>query len=94
MLSQAAPSSIPEEGDVPLEATLHVVPGEDLIAHDTSGEPCVCGASVERYIGCAGSEGKVVTHHSLDGREFAETGHLIPQEPGGDELRVALDPGE
>lgn len=62
------------------ETTLHTVPVEDLIEHDTDGSACVCGASIEIFIGEAGATGKVVTHHSLDGRELLERGEDIPLE--------------
>lgn len=51
---------------------VHVVPVGDVIAHDTSSvDACVCGPDVEY-----GDEGfKLVTHHSLDGREHDEPDH-------------------
>ena len=51
--------------------TQHVVPVNDVIAHDTSGEPCVCGPTTELVSGPDG-DAYIVTHHSLDGREGAE----------------------
>lgn len=61
-------------------AILHTVPVGDLIEHDTDGEPCVCGATMEIFIGPLGNCGTVVTHHSLDGRELRERGEDIPLE--------------
>jgi hypothetical protein len=77
-----------------LETTLHTVPVDDWIEHDTDGAPCVCGASVELFIGADGSSGKLVVHSALDGRELTEAGLPIPREPGGGELRIPHDPGE
>jgi hypothetical protein len=61
-------------GDV-MGETVHVVPVDDLIEHDTSGEkPCVCGPDVE-HVEAEDGDGWLVTHHSLDGRErFEEEG--------------------
>jgi hypothetical protein len=52
--------------------TVHVVPTDDLMDHDTSGETCVCGPEVEPVFRDDGSNGWLVTHHSLDGREDLE----------------------
>lgn len=52
--------------------TVHTIPVGDLIEHDTSGEPCVCGPDVEAVFRDDGSTGWLVVHHSLDGREFKE----------------------
>jgi hypothetical protein len=52
--------------------TLHVVPVGDLVEHDTDGDECVCGATVEPVERDDGSVGWVVRHHSLDGRELRE----------------------
>ena len=49
-------------------STVHVLPVNDLIEHDSEHfDECVCGPDVEYVEG-----GKVVTHHSLDGRELLE----------------------
>lgn len=57
----------------PLTDTIHVIPVNDLIEHDTSGEqPCVCGPDTEAVMRDDGSNGWLVTHHSLDGREQHE----------------------
>lgn len=52
-------------------STQHVVPVNDLVEHDSStasGE-CVCGPRVEAVFREDGSNGWVIVHHSLDGRE-------------------------
>lgn len=46
---------------------LHVLPVNDLIEHEDEGDECVCGPDVTFVEG-----GKVITHHSLDGREGHE----------------------
>ncbi len=51
---------------------VHVYPVGDLVEHDTSGEPCVCGPIDEPVGRDDGSFGWLVVHHSLDGREAAE----------------------
>jgi hypothetical protein len=56
----------------PESDTVHTFPVGDLIEHDTSGEPCVCGPRVEPVMREDGSNGWVVVHHSLDGRELGE----------------------
>lgn len=48
------------------ENMAHVVPTNDLVAH-SSDEDCPCGPDVHFVDG-----GKVVVHHSLDGRELKE----------------------
>lgn len=55
-----------------LAATMHVLPVEDLIEHDIGDETCVCGPTTEWVIGQDGAHGKMITHHSLDGRELNE----------------------
>ena len=54
---------------------LHVSPVADGIVHDTAtSEPdCVCGPTVQPVEADDGSMGWVIVHHSLDGRELAET---------------------
>lgn len=54
--------------------TLHVVPVGDLVAHDTSTRDadCVCGPRVEAVFRADGSNGWVIVHSSLDGRELNE----------------------
>lgn len=53
--------------------TVHVIPVNDLVDHDTSGEQeCICGPTHEPVMRVDGSNGWLVTHHSLDGREEHE----------------------
>ena len=52
--------------------TIHTYPVNDLIEHDLEGEDCVCGPKVEAVFREDGSNGWVVLHHSLDGRELRE----------------------
>lgn len=66
-----------------MSATVHVFPLEDLIEHDTESDECLCGPSLEAVQREDGSTGWMLTHHALDGREFAEhdyTGPEIPKE--------------
>lgn len=46
---------------------LHVYPLEDLREHNTDSKKCWCNPKLEN---CEGSI--IVTHNSLDGREFVE----------------------
>lgn len=49
--------------------TQHVIPRDDLLEHDNdSDEGCPCGPLVRFVDG-----GKVIRHHSLDGREKDES---------------------
>lgn len=48
-------------------STQHVYPVNDLVEHELVDDECVCGPRVEFVEG-----GKVVVHHSLDGREASE----------------------
>lgn len=52
---------------------VHVVPINDLVGHEASDD-CVCGPTVEAVFRDDGSNGWVVVHHSLDGRERHEVG--------------------
>lgn len=54
-------------------STVHVVPVADLIEHDTTGERCPCGPRTEAVFRDDGSNGWLVSHNSLDGRERYET---------------------
>ena len=45
----------------------HVLPVNDLIEHEDEGDGCVCGPDVRFEPG-----GRIVVHHSLDGRELIE----------------------
>lgn len=54
-------------------STVHVYPAADLVEHDTDhGEACICGPAVEAVFRDDGSNGWLITHHSLDGREAHE----------------------
>ncbi|SCL21666.1 hypothetical protein [Micromonospora inyonensis] len=54
-------------------AAEHVVPENDLIAHDSSGgQPCVCGPATVPVKRADGTVVWQVVHHSLDGREHSE----------------------
>lgn len=53
-------------------STVHVVPTNDLIDHDTTGDDCPCGPTTEPIMREDGSNGWMVVHHSLDGREKHE----------------------
>lgn len=50
--------------------TYHVEPVNDLIEH--TDQDCVCGPDVEAVFREDGTNGWLITHHSLDGREKAE----------------------
>lgn len=52
-------------------ATIHVEPVGDLIDHEDSDE-CPCGPDIECVPNPDGSDGWLITHHSLDGRERFE----------------------
>jgi hypothetical protein len=53
-------------------STVHVLPVDDLIPHEDTGEDCPCGPTVEPVPHKDGSIGWVIIHHSLDGRERYE----------------------
>lgn len=53
-------------------STVHVLPVDDLIEHDSDGGECPCGPSTEPVFRDNGSNGWLVVHHSLDGREASE----------------------
>ena len=58
----------PVEGERPVTHrvnTVHVVPTEDDIEHDTSGGDCVCGARTDPVFREDGSNGWVVVHRRL-----------------------------
>lgn len=50
-----------------MSETVHVTPNNDLIEHEIDDD-CVCGPDIEYVEG----GGKLVVHHSLDGREADE----------------------
>lgn len=52
--------------------TVHTYPVNDLIEHVTDGGECPCGPTTEPVMRQDGSNGWVVIHHSLDGREANE----------------------
>jgi hypothetical protein len=49
--------------------TAHVLPRNDLIRHSDLGQGCICGPSIEAVFREDGSNGWLITHHALDGRE-------------------------
>lgn len=51
---------------------VHVIPINDLIEHDEVDDECICGPDVEPVFGEDGSNGWLISHHSLDGRELQE----------------------
>jgi hypothetical protein len=53
-------------------STVHVFPVGDLVEHNTDGADCPCGPTTETVFRDDGSNGWLVTHHSLDGRERYE----------------------
>ncbi len=62
----------PVEGQEHRVSTVHVFPINDLIEHDSEGDDCLCGVTVEPVPGDDGYMGWLITHHSLDGREAGE----------------------
>ncbi|UAW08310.1 hypothetical protein SEA_WHITNEY_63 [Gordonia phage Whitney] len=50
---------------------VHVLPVGDLVAHEESGL-CPCGPRIESCWRDDGAVGRVIIHHSLDGREEGE----------------------
>jgi len=54
----------------------HVVPVDDLIAHDVS-EDCICGPECIPVERDDGSIGYIYSHHSLDGRELLEKAEAV-----------------
>jgi hypothetical protein len=40
----------------------HVMPVDDLVSHEDTGDECICGPHVQYFSG-----GRVVVHHALDG---------------------------
>lgn len=43
-----------------------------LVEHDVDGGDCICGPTIEAVFREDGSNGWIVIHHSLDGREQQE----------------------
>lgn len=52
-------------------SAVHVVPVNDLIEHPDND--CPCGPDVEPVFREDGSNGWLIVHHSLDGREKEES---------------------
>lgn len=50
--------------------TVHVYPVNDLIEHLTDGDDCPCAPETEAVMLEDGSNGWLISHHSLDGREL------------------------
>lgn len=69
---------------------LHVVPVDDLIEHDTVGD-CPCGPTTKPVERDDGSNGWMVTHHSLDGREGGEGAYQFLDEHGESYPPPAVD---
>ncbi len=68
-------------GDLPT-GRIHVVPTNDLIEHETVGDGCPCGPDVEAVFRDDGSNGWLICHHSLDGRErFEHDNRKAPGNP-------------
>lgn len=61
--------------------TVHVYPVGDLIQHDVDGGECPCRPDTEAVPCDDGSYGRLVTHHSMDGRELAEPDYAGPAIP-------------
>lgn len=55
-----------------MSESIHVIPVNDLVAHDTDGGDCICGPDTEPVERDDGSIAWLVSHHSLDGRELEE----------------------
>lgn len=53
-------------------STVHCYPVDDLIEHDTDGDDCPCGPTTEVVFRDDGSNGWLIVHHNLDGRELRE----------------------
>lgn len=51
--------------------SVHVVPVDDLIDHETTDD-CPCGPTARPVARDDGGVGWVMVHHSLDGREETE----------------------
>jgi hypothetical protein len=62
------PGARQPQPEPPIAVTnVHVMPNEDLVAHEVSDE-CVCGPDTE----FVGDDTILHLHHSLDGREHSE----------------------
>lgn len=49
--------------------TYHVVPVDDVVGHEETGDGCACGPHVEYF-----PRGRVIVHHALDGRQADDPG--------------------
>ena len=61
--------------------TAHVVPLGDLIEHDLTDD-CMCGPRQQLVKIADGSDGWLVVHHSLDGREEQERKNAATESEG------------
>lgn len=53
-------------------STVHVLPVNDLMGHVEIDDECPCGPDVEAVFRDDGTNGWLIIHHSLDGRERHE----------------------
>lgn len=53
-------------------AIVHTYPANDWVEHETEGDDCICGPTIEPVPRDDGSFGWHILHHSLDGREARE----------------------
>lgn len=55
-------------------STLHVVPVNDLVEHDTTTDQpdCICGPQTQLTPRADGSDGWILIHAALDNRETGE----------------------
>ncbi|WP_062077720.1 hypothetical protein [Demequina globuliformis] len=51
---------------------VHTYPVNDLIEHETEGDDCACGPTIEPIKAETGEMNWHILHHSLDGREQHE----------------------
>ena len=72
-------------------STVHVLPVNDLIEHVEVDDECPCGPDVEAVFRDDGSNGWLITHHSLDGRERHEDGRCIKCQRGDHHLCTGYD---
>ena len=52
------------------ESEFHIVPNRDTVAHEA--HDCPCGVTTEPIMRADGSNGWLIVHYSLDGREALE----------------------
>lgn len=53
-------------------SSVHTYPVADLIEHETDGDGCACGPTIEPVEAEDGYIGWHIIHHSLDNREARE----------------------